>query len=80
MFKIAYKLNYCLFLKHEYLQPKMSALEGELNRCASDQLINLKENINTLFAKCVETLSHEHHIRVMNALLVSIILCFCKFI
>ncbi|XP_076069430.1 armadillo-like helical domain-containing protein 3 isoform X1 [Oratosquilla oratoria] len=51
------------------LKPKMSALEGEISRCTSDQLQNLKENINTLFAKCVETLSHEHQIRVVNALL-----------
>lgn len=51
-------------------QPKMSALEGEISRCTSDQLVGLKENINTLFAKCVQTLAHEHNIRVVNALLV----------
>lgn len=49
----------------------MSALEGEISRCTSDQLLGLKENINTLFAKCVQTLAHEHNIRVVNALLVS---------
>lgn len=54
----------------KHLQPKMSALEGEISRCTSDQLLGLKENINTLFAKCVQTLAHEHNIRVVNALLV----------
>ncbi|MPC21427.1 UPF0668 protein C10orf76 [Portunus trituberculatus] len=34
------------------LKPKMSALEGEISRCTSDQLVGLKDNINTLFAKC----------------------------
>ena len=48
----------------------MSALEGEISRCTSDQLLGLKENINTLFAKCVQMLAHEHNIRVVNALLV----------
>lgn len=50
----------------------MSALEGEISRCTSDQLLGLKENINTLFSKCVQTLSHDHHIRVINALLVRV--------
>ena len=49
----------------------MSALEGEINRCLADQLLGIKDNINTLFAKCVEMLAHEHQIRVVNALLVS---------
>lgn len=48
----------------------MSALEGEISRCSSEQLVGLKENINTLFAKCVQTLAHQHNIRVVNALLV----------
>lgn len=48
----------------------MSALEGEISRCTSDQLVGLKDNINTLFAKCVQTLAHDHNIRVVNALLV----------
>lgn len=51
------------------LKPKMSALEGEISRCSSEQLVNLKDNINMLFAKCVHTLQHQHHIRVINALL-----------
>ncbi|RXG60807.1 UPF0668 protein C10orf76-like protein [Armadillidium vulgare] len=51
------------------LKPKMSALEAELSRCAPDQLLNIKDNINALFVKCVDCLGHEHQIRVINALL-----------
>lgn len=47
----------------------MSALEAEISRCAPDQLLSIKENINTLFLKCVECLGHEHQIRVINSLL-----------
>ena len=58
----------------------MSALESEISKCAPDQLVNLKENINTLFIKCVECLGHEHQIRVINALLVRVgILCAKKY-
>ena len=50
------------------LKPKMSALEGEINKLAADQLAGMRENLNSLFHECVAHLSHHHQIRVVYAL------------
>ncbi|XP_044738483.1 armadillo-like helical domain-containing protein 3 isoform X2 [Chrysoperla carnea] len=50
------------------LKPKVVNLENEIQKLNSDQLVALKENINSLFWHCIETLGHEHHIRVVYAL------------
>jgi hypothetical protein len=52
---------------------KVSSLEVEIQKLNGEQLVALKENINTLFKHCIETLGHEHHIRVVYALQVFII-------
>ncbi|XP_046386239.1 armadillo-like helical domain-containing protein 3 [Ischnura elegans] len=50
------------------LKPKVSHLEGEIQKLNGEQLISLKENINTLFAQCVTRLGDEHSLRVVYAL------------
>lgn len=50
------------------LKPKISHLEAEMQKISGDQLLAIKDNLNTLFAHCIETLGHEHNIRVVYAL------------
>nr|CAG4634646.1 EOG090X027A [Alona affinis] len=50
------------------LKPKPSVLEAELIKLTAEQIVTLKDNINTLFAKCISTLGHEHHMRVAHSL------------
>ncbi|KAK9721216.1 Armadillo-like helical domain-containing protein 3, C-terminal [Popillia japonica] len=50
------------------LKPKVSHLENEIQKITPDQLGCVKENINELFSQCVETLGHEHNIRIMYAM------------
>ena len=50
------------------LKPKMSALEGEINKLQADQLAGMRDNLNSLFHECVGHLSHSHQIRVVYAL------------
>lgn len=50
------------------LKPKPNLLEAEITRLTNEQLIAAKENINLLFEKCVETLVHEHLLRVVYSL------------
>lgn len=50
------------------LKPKISHLESEIQKITPDQLGVVKENINELFSQCVETLGHEHNIRIMYAM------------
>lgn len=53
------------------LQPNVDALEQELNKQTTDQLGGVKENINELFARCVDILEteHAHPKRLYNCLL-----------
>lgn len=50
------------------LKPKVIQLETEIQKIPPDQLGIVKENINTLFIQCIETLGHEHNIRVVYAM------------
>nr|CAG4646860.1 EOG090X027A [Megafenestra aurita]SVE92257.1 EOG090X027A [Megafenestra aurita] len=50
------------------LKPKVGVIETELAKLNSEQLATIKENLNTLFSKCVYMLGHEHQIRVAHSL------------
>lgn len=50
------------------LKPKVNQLECEVQKITPEQLNIIKENINTLFVNCIDTLGHEHNIRVVHAL------------
>uniref|UniRef100_A0A6I8R8T8 Armadillo like helical domain containing 3 n=1 Tax=Xenopus tropicalis TaxID=8364 RepID=A0A6I8R8T8_XENTR len=45
----------------EYLESKLESLDGE-------ELMKLKDNINSLFQHCIQALKAEHQIRVVNSL------------
>nr|XP_033797033.1 armadillo-like helical domain-containing protein 3 isoform X2 [Geotrypetes seraphini] len=45
----------------EYLEAKLESLDGE-------ELVKIKENINSLFQHCIQALGEEHQIKVVNAL------------
>ncbi|KAG8435394.1 hypothetical protein GDO86_013373 [Hymenochirus boettgeri] len=45
----------------EYLESKLESLDGE-------ELMKQKDNINSLFQHCIQTLGAEHQIRVVNSL------------
>ncbi|MBN3273833.1 ARMD3 protein, partial [Polyodon spathula] len=45
----------------EYLEGKLESLDG-------DELMKIKDNINSLFQHCIQALGEEHQIRVVNAL------------
>ncbi|XP_069467720.1 armadillo-like helical domain-containing protein 3 isoform X2 [Ambystoma mexicanum] len=45
----------------EYLEAKLQSLDGE-------ELMKIKDNINSLFQHCIQALGEEHQIRVVNAL------------
>lgn len=50
------------------LKPKVIQLETEIQKIPPEQLGTVKENINSLFIQCIETLGHEHNIRVVYAM------------
>ncbi|XP_026053592.1 armadillo-like helical domain-containing protein 3 isoform X2 [Carassius auratus] len=45
----------------EYLEGKLESLDG-------DEVLRVKDNINSLFQHCVQALAEEHQIKVVNAL------------
>ncbi|KAG8551266.1 hypothetical protein GDO81_004029 [Engystomops pustulosus] len=45
----------------EYLEAKLESLDGE-------ELMKIKDNINSLFQHCIQALKAEHQIRVVNSL------------
>uniref|UniRef100_A0A8C1M1M1 Armadillo like helical domain containing 3 n=1 Tax=Cyprinus carpio TaxID=7962 RepID=A0A8C1M1M1_CYPCA len=45
----------------EYLEGKLESLDG-------DEVMKIKDNINSLFHHCVQALGEEHQIKVVNAL------------
>uniref|UniRef100_A0A673GSX0 UPF0668 protein C10orf76 homolog n=1 Tax=Sinocyclocheilus rhinocerous TaxID=307959 RepID=A0A673GSX0_9TELE len=45
----------------EYLEGKLESLDG-------DEVVKIKDNINSLFHHCVQALAEEHQIKVVNAL------------
>nr|SVE70289.1 EOG090X027A [Daphnia similis]SVE70913.1 EOG090X027A [Daphnia similis]SVE71544.1 EOG090X027A [Daphnia similis]SVE72177.1 EOG090X027A [Daphnia similis] len=50
------------------LKPKVGVIEAELVKLNCEQLGLIKENLNTLFSKCVFMLGHEHQMRVAHSL------------
>ncbi|KAL2089840.1 hypothetical protein ACEWY4_014528 [Coilia grayii] len=45
----------------EYLEAKLESLDG-------DEVLKIKDNINSLFHHCIQALGEEHQIKVVNAL------------
>ncbi|XP_016301080.1 UPF0668 protein C10orf76 homolog [Sinocyclocheilus anshuiensis] len=45
----------------EYLEGKLESLDG-------DEVVKIKDNVNSLFHHCVQALAEEHQIKVVNAL------------
>lgn len=50
------------------LRPKVVHFDVEIQKITPEQFGDVKENINLLFVKCVETLGHEHNLRVVYAM------------
>ncbi|XP_046658761.1 armadillo-like helical domain-containing protein 3 [Homalodisca vitripennis] len=50
------------------LKPKINYFEAEMQKLNGDQLILIQDNLHMLFAQCIDTLGHEHSIRVVYAL------------
>lgn len=50
------------------LKPNITTIENEIKNLTNEQLLTVKDNINALFAQCIETLDHEHNIRIVYAL------------
>lgn len=50
------------------LKPKLSVIETEIQKLSLEQLQVAKPNITLLIEKCIETLDHQHSIRIVNAL------------
>lgn len=48
------------------LKPKVAQLEAEIQKLTPEQINSLKDNINVLFAKCVDTLGQEHQLRLVK--------------
>ncbi|GCB69583.1 hypothetical protein scyTo_0010583 [Scyliorhinus torazame] len=54
-------LSCTLQVNLEYLEAKLESVDG-------DELMKLKDNINSLFQHCIVSLNEEHQIKVVNAL------------
>lgn len=50
---------------------QVGVIEAELVKLNCEQLGLIKENLNTLFSKCVFMLGHEHQMRVAHSLQVA---------
>lgn len=51
-----------------FVQVNLEYLEGKLESLDGDEVMKVKDNINSLFHHCVQALSEEHQIKVVNAL------------
>ena len=63
-----HKSNAAFWDEFFLLKPKVTHLEGEIQKISVEQLGLIRENINLLFVQCIETLGHEHNIRVVYAM------------
>lgn len=50
------------------LKPKVTYLENEIQKLTPDQLGVVRDNFNLLFCQCIDTLNHDHNIRVVYAM------------
>ncbi|KAK5649909.1 hypothetical protein RI129_000938 [Pyrocoelia pectoralis] len=50
------------------LKPKVAYLENEIQKLTPDQLGVVRDNFNLLFCQCIDTLNHDHNIRVVYAM------------
>ncbi|MBN3321901.1 ARMD3 protein, partial [Atractosteus spatula] len=50
------------------MKVNLEYLEGKLESLDADELMKIKDNINSLFQHCIQALGEEHQIKVVNAL------------
>ncbi|XP_018328394.2 armadillo-like helical domain-containing protein 3 [Agrilus planipennis] len=50
------------------LKPKIPHIESEIQKITTDKIDLIRNNVTLLFSKCIETLGHEHSIRVIYAM------------
>ncbi|XP_045468099.1 armadillo-like helical domain-containing protein 3 [Harmonia axyridis] len=63
-----YKENLFFWDELFLLKPKLSVIETEIQKLSPEQLLVAKTNISLLIEKCIDTLDHQHSIRIVNAL------------
>lgn len=64
----AWKNNPTYWDEFFLIKPNVTNFEAEIQKLSNEQLISLKENINLLFAQCINTLGNDHNLRVVYAL------------
>uniref|UniRef100_H2ZS99 Armadillo like helical domain containing 3 n=1 Tax=Latimeria chalumnae TaxID=7897 RepID=H2ZS99_LATCH len=50
------------------MKVNLECLEAKLESLDGDELVKIKDNINSLFQQCIRALAEEHQIKVVNAL------------
>uniref|UniRef100_A0A8C4RMP4 Armadillo like helical domain containing 3 n=1 Tax=Erpetoichthys calabaricus TaxID=27687 RepID=A0A8C4RMP4_ERPCA len=58
--------SFCIFVF--FYSVNLEYLEGKLESLDGDDLMKIKDNVNSLFHHCIQALGEEHQIKVVNAL------------